>query len=459
MFLSETVSVDMVPKPGCLAPSYSAATNQITSTGYSYDQAGNILTDGTYGYQWDAEGRLSSVTGSGLTQTNLYNALGQLAQYSTTLPSSFSSPLIYNPAGEWIGQINNSSYWWGQYVRLNGRVIANMPNANTVFIHKDTVGSSRMTTGPSGTWLQDQVFYPWGTSWHSLGTWQEQEFGDLDLFRTDDGFYHSLSRDYNPNVARWLSPDPSGQKAADPSDPQTWNMYAYAGNNPTSLTDPTGLYICGSSMSDSQCDSFAQSLTDAQNAANNIKNEYGSFSAEYLNSQGAIDAYGARGVDNGVTIQVGALPSGEGAVTQASGGSPVTSDNPNGQNITVTFNKKPFNDDAGSAALAITSAHEGSHVPDASDWVSSGFSNAMLPTSYATESRAFGVSAAIAEGSGAYPNGLSFGSFTIWQPMWNAGQVQQGINQLLAAPGMYHVTPAHPGKVNWSKRAKPWWLP
>ena len=97
--------------------------------------------------------------------------------------------------------------------RLNGRVIANMPNANTVFIHKDTVGSPRMTTGPSGTWLQDQVFYPWGTSWHSLGTWQEQEFGDLDLFRTDDGFYHSLSRDYNPNVARWLSPDPSAAKS------------------------------------------------------------------------------------------------------------------------------------------------------------------------------------------------------------------------------------------------------
>jgi hypothetical protein len=212
-------------------------------------------------------------------------------------------------------------------------------------------------------------------------------------------------------------------------------------------------------MTDSQCDSFAQSLTDAQNAANNIKNEYGSFSAEYLNSQGAIDAYGARGVDNGVTIQVGALPSGEGAVTQASGGSPVTSDNPNGQNISVTFNTKTFNDNAGSAALAITSAHEGSHVADASDWVSSGFDSAMKPTSYATESRAFGVSAAIAEGSGAYPNGLTFGSTTIWQPMWNAGQVQQGINQLLAAPGMYHVTPAHPGSVNWSKRTRPWWLP
>jgi hypothetical protein len=113
--------------------------------------------------------------------------------------------------------------------------------------------------------------------------------------------------------------------------------------------------------------------------------------------------------------------------------------------------------------FSITSAHEGSHVADASDWVSSGFNSAMKPTSYATESRAIGVSAAIAEGSGVYRNGLTFGSSTIWQPMWNAGQVQQAINQYLAAPrsagGIYQVTPAHPGSVNWSKRTRPWWLP
>jgi RHS repeat-associated protein len=296
-----------------------------------------------------------------------------------------------------------------------------------------------------------------------LGTWYQQEWAGLDGEDPSTGFYGSLSRAYNPPPGRWLSPDPAGLSAADPSDPQTWNAYAYAGNNPTTLTDPTGLYICGSSMTESQCDSFAGSLTDAQNAANVEKATYGDLSSQYLNAQRAIDAYGDRGVDNGVTIQVGDLPSAEGAVTSATGGAPVTADNPNGQNITVTFNTKPFNADAGSAALAITSAHEGSHVADASDWVSSGFSNAMLPTSYATESRAFGVSAAIAEGSGAYPNGLSFGSFTIWQPMWNAGQVQQGIDQYLGAPrstgGIYQVTPAHPGSVNWRRRAKPWWLP
>src|SRR5581483_10647969 len=37
------------------------------------------------------------------------------------------------------------------------------------------------------------------------------------------------------------SPDPVGLAAVDPTNPQTWNRYAYVTNNPVSLVDPLGL--------------------------------------------------------------------------------------------------------------------------------------------------------------------------------------------------------------------------
>lgn len=42
-------------------------------------------------------------------------------------------------------------------------------------------------------------------------------------------------------VGRWLSPDPAGMAAVDPSDPQSWNRYAYVRNSPLNHTDRLGL--------------------------------------------------------------------------------------------------------------------------------------------------------------------------------------------------------------------------
>jgi RHS repeat-associated protein len=224
---------------------FNPATNQITTSGYSYDAAGNMLTDGTYGYTWDGEGRVSTITGSGANESYTYNALGQLSAFTA---ASNNSSMVYDPAGQWVGQYNvTGGYWWPQYVRLGGRVVAfnSQGTNNTVFVHKDAETTSHMVTGPSGSILQDQIFYPWGQSWLYQGTWYQQEFAGLDFFNPHDSLYFSLTRTYNPTPERWLSPDPAGNDAADPSDPQTWNMYAYAGNNPMTLIDPTGLSPCG----------------------------------------------------------------------------------------------------------------------------------------------------------------------------------------------------------------------
>src|SRR5207237_2082070 len=48
------------------------------------------------------------------------------------------------------------------------------------------------------------------------------------------------ARYYSGALGRFLSADP-GNAGANPADPQSWNGYAYVGNNPLTFTDPSGL--------------------------------------------------------------------------------------------------------------------------------------------------------------------------------------------------------------------------
>ncbi len=56
----------------------------------------------------------------------------------------------------------------------------------------------------------------------------------------------STSASRAEQVVRFMSADPGGVKVVSLADPQTWNLYAYTTNNPTTLTDSTGLYTNGS---------------------------------------------------------------------------------------------------------------------------------------------------------------------------------------------------------------------
>ena len=56
----------------------------------------------------------------------------------------------------------------------------------------------------------------------------------------ESGLDHTLNRQLASSYGRWLTPDPAGRKAATLGDPQTWNMYAYAGNNPPRSATPAG---------------------------------------------------------------------------------------------------------------------------------------------------------------------------------------------------------------------------
>jgi RHS repeat-associated protein len=56
----------------------------------------------------------------------------------------------------------------------------------------------------------------------------------------ESGLYHTWARMYDPQLGRWLAPDPIHGNA---SDPGSLNRYTYVGNNPLNFNDPLGLVI------------------------------------------------------------------------------------------------------------------------------------------------------------------------------------------------------------------------
>jgi len=260
----------------------------------------------------------------------------------------------------------------------------------------------------------------------------------LDFFET---------RYFSAAQGRFSSPDAYGVDQH-PEDPQSWNLYTYARNNPLKIIDPSGEYVCAANVSAEQCDNFQASLDRAQAAANNLKEKYGEDSTQYKDAQRAIDAYGTENIDNGVLVKIGDPGSGRGGKTEAAGlrGAP-TDDNLQGQNIVVTLRGSDF----GEAASGLAAVHEGSHVADAADWVKSGFADAMNPTSYQTEFRAYQTTVDVAGGMARPEIGFQ-GILQYWiGANWDPNLRTSQINWLLR--NEYRVDPNSKLKA-WSKNTR-----
>jgi RHS repeat-associated protein len=58
---------------------------------------------------------------------------------------------------------------------------------------------------------------------------------------TESGNDYFGARYYGSSMGRFMSPDPMGMSLADPTNPQSFNLYSYVLNNPLTNIDPTGL--------------------------------------------------------------------------------------------------------------------------------------------------------------------------------------------------------------------------
>jgi RHS repeat-associated protein len=147
-------------------------------------------------------------------------------------------------------------FWIALIGILFAPVKARAQSEEVVYFHTDAIGSVRMITDPSGAVLARYDYTPFGQPWTPPGTVEAMQFTgkerELQDGNLQDLLDHFVARDFLSFTGRFTIVDP-GHVAGTPYDPQTWNAYSYALNNPFRFVDPFGLAPCPPPTSTSTC--------------------------------------------------------------------------------------------------------------------------------------------------------------------------------------------------------------
>jgi len=293
----------------------------------------------------------------------------------------------YNLFGEQTQEHNSGGTGCRQEIYAGGRHLATYAG-ETTFTHADWLGTERYrtyyyttnynescTSLPFGDALScSGVGYADRSPMHFTGKQRDSESG-LDNFG---------ARYFGSSMGRFMSPDPIGGQRLDP---QTLNKYSYVRNDPINLTDPTGLYTCKDDNNKCQT---KRDIAFEKSRQHDLKSK----DPDVLR---AAKAYGDPTKDNHVSVGFADLDKkGEGGVTTSTLGA-------DDQGKLFAQSDVTINSKISGAALDAAVGHEGSHVADAQDVVSSisitnggeNFRVGQDITRYQSEQRAYAVTDSI----------------------------------------------------------------
>jgi RHS repeat-associated protein len=215
----------------------SKSTNKLT-TGTTYDDAGNVTTDTKFrdsNFSYDANGRMfkTSRTDNTVQANSVYDASGM--RVATKLYDVWQF-YIYDAFGQKVAE----------YGGLQG-----MDEGGVKYVLSDWQGSTRAVLNNTGV-VNARIDYTAFGEEIQAGTGQrttQQGFGANNnlknkyaLTERDEatGLDHTWFRKNENKAGRWTSPDPyNGSMSL--GNPQSFNRYAYVGNDPLNFIDPSGL--------------------------------------------------------------------------------------------------------------------------------------------------------------------------------------------------------------------------
>ena len=241
---------------GSASYGYDAAGNPTTihGTQATYDAAGELQGVAGTTFTSDALGdRVSATTSSGATTTYTYDQAGRLTTVAGTGGSATQDAYSYDGTGLRQQRVpadgGAQNYTWDptaafplllgdgaeSYLYGPGDLPVEQIDANgtPVYLHRDQLGSTRLLTDSTGTIVGSATYTATGQIAAQSGT-ATSAIGWAGQYRdSDTGLVYMRARYYDPTTGQFISQDPSVM--------QTQMPYAYAADDPTNLTDPTGL--------------------------------------------------------------------------------------------------------------------------------------------------------------------------------------------------------------------------
>ena len=214
---------------------YDAANRLIEAGGVSYtwDNNGNLLSDGTSTYTYNHANRLAGVAQDGVAYSYAYNGMGDRLQQSVDGVTT-NYTLDLNTGLTQVLADGTHTYLYGR-----GR-IAQVSAGTPEYFLGDALGSMRQVTDPADEAVLTRSYQPYGgvLSQHGGGA---TPYGFTCERMDGTGLVHLRARYLNTVVGRFLNKDPwSGNVYY----PLSMNRWMYVEGNPVNTVDPSGLLPC-----------------------------------------------------------------------------------------------------------------------------------------------------------------------------------------------------------------------
>ena len=205
----------------------------------------NILSDGVHAYGYDARNRLTRLNDGQFTYR--INAQGlRVCKESLSEPAVY---FTYDESGQLIGEYDASGNAIRETVWLGNIPVAVVASGSVYYTYADHLNTPRLIENANGTAVWKWNLDPFGT----LPPDEDPDGDGVSLeynlrfpgqyFDQESGLHYNWHRYYDPNIGRYLRPDPIGLEGG-------INLFTYVKSNPIKYKDSQGLKKdwCGSGL-------------------------------------------------------------------------------------------------------------------------------------------------------------------------------------------------------------------